>query len=281
MQTEIQTSRTYLNSAAPNVQLLNGSRKSYMRFSVPSFMPNRTSDMMYCKVKVSNFQAPYSFFAINETNDELIIDSTAFVLPHGNYSATTLTKTLNSLLISESIVVAFVASTGRLVFTGTAPFTIYADSTCNRVLGIGDVDLNSSGNQITLTNQLNLIATKVLYVKILELNVNTTNTFSGDSKTILAVPVTVPPYSMIEKDNSQAEGYDTVLSDSGTLTVQIVDDRNTPVDFQDQDWTMSVQLDCYYPYFYAPRQTLFSALQNKNPEKNNGGGNNNIEPQQS
>lgn len=260
MQTEIKTRRIYLNSNSPQASKLNSSYNSAVKFNIPTLSPARTEDMLYCKVKISNVQIPYSYYIIGNSNDLLIVDNVSYYLNHGNYNAYTLITELIRVL-PTSFSVSFDTQTGLLTFTNISSMTIRAASTCSKILGIGENDL--IGSTITLPNMLNVIRTKVLYIKILELSLDTLDTITGDQCTILAVPVNTEPFGLIEKDNSSAEGYNSSVVGIDHLTIEIRDDSGNLVDFNDQNWTISLQIDCYYPYFYQPRQTFGEIIQAK------------------
>lgn len=256
MQVETQTRRFYLNSSAGTK--LNGDANSKLGFSLPTLMPPRQEGLLYCKVKISNCQFPYSYYAVDEKSDQLVLNNVSYHLVHGNYNAYTMTQALNAI-ISPQVSVNFNQSTGKLTFTSPTNMTISASSTLSRILGIGVSDL--TGTSITLPRQVNMIPTKVLYIKIPELKLDTYSVASGDGCTILAVPISAAPGEMIEKDNSSAEGYNTDLSGMNSLTMEIYDDQNKLMNFNGQDWTVSLQVDCYYQFIYRPPLSIGEVLQ--------------------
>lgn len=138
----------YLNSNYYNYRF-NGNDNSNLLFylKTPISRPNG----YFIKMKLSNLTLPISYYLIDTTNNSLIIGTTTYTIPSGNYNTTTFTTALNSLLTSIPIYVSFDESTNKFTFTGLSNFTISSSSTCLDIIGFST---GATSTLNTLTSDL-------------------------------------------------------------------------------------------------------------------------------
>lgn len=130
---QIRTKSRIFNLSASSFSVAyNGSMMSSGKFVIPNFiLHNENVNHIY--LSVSHAEVPNSFYLVNQYNNILNINNISYVIPVGNYTATSLLTTLATLL-PVTITVTYSSSTLKYKFTSTLAFTInYLTSTITRI----------------------------------------------------------------------------------------------------------------------------------------------------
>jgi hypothetical protein len=225
---------------------LNDTLKSNVSFNFKNILRDE-ADIIYSTIGISSAQIPVSYFTINEYNNILTTGLGNITITKGNYNASTLRAELATRLIAVGItgmVVTINASTGRLVFTASIPFTFLSCSAFD-ILGFDNTTYTSVANIINAPYLLNLLGIQQLRINSSALACSNSNsTQMGESNLIGVVQSTAPPFGMILYANQTS--YSVLRSKNISLIdIQVLDENSNYVDFNNVDWTITLQLTTY------------------------------------
>ena len=243
IQEDIRIINLYSQSAT---QYLNGTLKSNVNFNFKNILRDQ-SDIIYSTIGIVNAQIPVSYFTINEYNEILTTGLGNISITRGNYTASSLRTELATLLIAIGITgmaVTINSSTGRLTFTASIPFTFLPSSSFD-TLGFDVATYTSVANIINAPYLLNLLGIQQLRINSSALACSNSNsTTMGESNLIGVVQSTAPPFGMILYSNQTS--YSVLKSKTiSLLDIQILDENGNYVDFNNVDWTISLQLTTF------------------------------------
>lgn len=245
IQEDIRIINLYSQSATA---YLNGTLKSNVNFNFKNILRDEP-DIIYSTIGISTAQIPVSYYTINEYNNVLVTDAGVVTITRGNYTASTLRAVLKTELLILGItgmVVTINSSTGRLVFTASIPFTFTGGSAFD-ILGFvpNIVYLSDENNIITAPYLLNLLGIQQLRINSSALACSNSNsTQMGESNLIGVIQSTAPPFGMILYANQTS--YSVLKSKNvSIIDIQILDEDGNFVDFNNVDWTISLQLTIF------------------------------------
>ena len=203
-------------------------------------------------VKVSQFIFPVSFYSISSTNNTLIYyldtdpDFTTLTIPEGDYTAQTLTTSIQTRLGGD-FAVDYDDETMKFSFGHTTnAFTFDADSTCLRVLGFTEnQDHNSDEIFFTLFSEypIDLSSTNCLYVSIPNLSINNINGNTGQRTSAIAcIPVSEETGDLVVYTNDTGLSVHTQEDIISEFHIRIYEeDLSTLANFQNQSWIMTIE----------------------------------------
>ena len=225
---------------------VNGTYLSNIKFNFSGLLQDDIY-LIRTYITVLNAQIPVSFYIIDDTNNILYYtDGTTnytSILTIGNYNGNQMVTSLNALFTSNStpIIASLNSQTGILnfVISNGVSYTFLETSTIKKILGF-ETDITNN-IIITLPYQLNLLGKKKIFVNSNNLR---NSAFSSKSlscvQTIATIPVDQPPYSMINY-TSVSELEKNILFNR-SLDIQIVDEENKYINFQNIDWSITLCL---------------------------------------
>jgi hypothetical protein len=112
-----------LNSASATLN--NGTMKSNVFFNFTGLLTDEKV-VRQSYVSIVNAQIPVSYYVINATNNLLNFTYNSvpynYVIPEGNYNATTLISTITALITSTPIAITINKLTGVLTFSSAGNF---------------------------------------------------------------------------------------------------------------------------------------------------------------
>jgi len=229
----------------------NGTMKSKLLFNYKNLLSD-DENILKSFITVINAQIPCSFYVINALNNKLVIagptiTTTTIYVSYGNYNANTLILELESKISTGglTITVAINKVNGILTFSSNGFLNYYfsSASTILEVLGTTSSIIATSTNY-TCPYPLNLLGVKKLLIKSTRLSVHSVSTFDyASSNILLTIPSDVSPFSMISY-NSQSEANKNLLNirSINELDINIYDENNNYIDFNNLDWTMTLVL---------------------------------------
>ena len=221
-------------------------------------------DIIYSTIGISSAQIPVSYYTINEFNNVLVTNTGNITITSGNYTASTLRAELYARLVplsgfTQDLVVSINSSTGKLKFEDTgSQFTFYREnlgvtSTAYDILGFdtnvayytSSIPLFGSFQTLNAPYLLNLLGIQQLRISSSALACSNSNsTQMGESNLIGVVQSTAPPYGMILYANQTS--YSVLRNKNISLIdIQILDENSNYVDFNNIDWTITIQLTIY------------------------------------
>jgi hypothetical protein len=168
----------------------------------------------------------------------------------GNYNASTLRAELTLQLIAlgyTTMVITISSITGKLTFTAVGfSFTfLFSTSTAFDILGFDITNAVSVSNVIDAPYPLNLLGIQQLRINSSAFaSYNSNSTTLGESNLVGVVQSTAPPFGMILYANQTS--YSILKNKNiSIIDVQILDENDNLVDFNNIDWTITFQLSIF------------------------------------
>lgn len=225
---------------------LNGDRISNVIFPIKNLIKD-DEFILYSTIGIINAQIANSWYLINNSNCFLYINALGndytLELTKGNYNSSTL---FNELILEfANVGVALLVSinkiNGILTFTFDTTVSLYPSIGLFRILGFEDITY--TGATITPPFPLNLLGVKKLKINSAYLatqSYDSSNQYSGD--TIDTIPVDVPSFSLITFANYSSTYGKMRLRRIDTIDIQILDEYNNLLEFNNIDWSITLQL---------------------------------------
>ena len=258
---------------------INGTYLSNIKFNFSGLLQDDIY-LIRTYITVLNAQIPVSFYIIDDTDNILYYTQNSIpktiTIPIGNYNGNQMVSLLNSSFIvnGSSIVASLSSSTGLLSFTitGGLSITFLSTSTIKSILGFSSNI--SSTTLITLPYQLNLLGKKKIFINSNYLrNSAFTSKSLSSVQTIATIPVDQPPYSMINYTSvSELEKNILFNRSLDVLDIQIVDEENKYINFQNIDWSITLCLTIEKNDHEKLNYSLYNLplpIENKNNLENN------------
>ena len=258
---------------------LNGTYLSNIHFNFSGLLKD-DPNLIRSYITVLNAQIPVSFYIIDETNNVLYysdgVTTKTLILTIGNYNGNQMVTALNAGFTTNITPITAIlnSQTGILSFliTGGTSYTFQSTSTIKKILGF-DTDITNT-SLIKMPYQLNLLGKKKIFINSNHLkNSAITSKSLSSVQTIATIPVDQPPYSMISYTSvSELEKNILFNRSLDVLDIQIVDEDNKYVNFQNIDWsiTLCLTIEKNDPVrLNYGLKTLPQQIENKNNLENN------------
>lgn len=228
---------------------INGSYLSSIKFNFSGLLQDDIY-LIRTYITVLNAQFPVSFYIIDDTNNFLYytdnsVDKIVELVP-ANYNGNQMVTALNGVFSANGTPITTIlnSNTGLLYFfiTGGIEITFKSTSTVKKILGF-DTDITST-TLIKMPYQLNLLGKKKIFINSNHLkNSAFTSKSLSSVQTIATIPVDQPPYSMISYTSVSDLEKNILFNRSlDVLDIQIVDEDNKYVNFQNIDWSITLCL---------------------------------------
>jgi hypothetical protein len=244
-----------LNSA--NASLINSTLKSSVSFNFIGLLKEE-DDIVRSYISIINSQIPMSFYVINSSNNKLVFNPmgggsiTDMYIPVGNYNSYTLSAYLMSAFLSYSITIVITVSpqTGLMSFSDSSEaFFIYPYqlgymifSTIGPIIGLAEEGL--FGPPFTCAYPVNLLGTKKINIKSSNLSINSLSSkLLAFNNVIATIPVDNSFFSIISYVNQNTLNKNIIKTPTiDTIDIQLTDDNDELLDFNNLDWTMTLCL---------------------------------------
>lgn len=204
-----------------------------------------------CKVSLVNAQIPVSWYIINSTNNNIAITvngiKTSYFFPMGNYNVNQFI-TQWALTIGSGWVLTFNSITNLISFQYGTDFS-FSDINPNQslltVIGFRYGCIYNSVNNILIAPfPCNFGLIPRLHIKSDTFAFKNIDSFSkGRTRTLAVVPVNAPSTSMILYNNFTSAKIINSHTNISTIRIDITDDFRNFIDFQNIDWSMTLQID--------------------------------------
>ena len=244
----IYSQQIYLNSASAAI-LLNGSQKSNCTFFFQDII-KITKDAIEMRLELVNAQLPVSWYLINNTNNQFTITIggvvTNYMFANGNYNATTFITAFETMM-GTSWALAFNSITNKFTIGYSGGQFTLSDTTNSifTILGFSPANqYTSSGNN--LLAPYSVCFGGLTKVNILSSSFNLANSDSktkGQTSTICSVPVSTLQGGYIFYNN--ITNFKSIFRNHelSSINIQIQDPYNNYIDFNNIDWSLTLQLD--------------------------------------
>jgi len=249
-------------------QYFNGTFLSNMLFNFSDVLKDERN-ILYVEGGIYNCQIPCSFYAVNYTNNVLFYSLNSIIysitVPVGNYNFTNFASQMVSkfLVNSHVIVITIDKTTGIITFTnstGTLNYFRETGSTLWRVLGFetGSGNFNATANVIIPPYLLNLLGIKKIKIFSNSLGINSLDSKSSITNTLIdTLGVNTPAYGLLTYDNQQAIYSKLKQKIINQIDIQIKDENNAFINFNNTDWSITLAL-----IIYRKLETTNNDLQN-------------------
>jgi hypothetical protein len=248
-------------------QLRNGTLKSDVVFNFKGIVKD-DDNIVQKYITIIDAQIPVSFYTINNSNKVLtvVLGANTYTLniTNGNYNASTLITELITKIATIPALTATIVinkSTGKLTFTFSSAVTlVFSTSTIASILGL---TANLTGTSITLQQPLNLLGIKKLNIKSNALAVsNFSSENLGNASILLSIPNNEAQFNMISFNNQNNLNNCVLNADTvDIIDIQIVDETNTLIDFNNQDWSMTLGISIERERLVKFDHNLIDAIQ--------------------
>ena len=237
-------------------QYFNGTFLSNMIFNFSDVLKDERN-ILYVEGGIYNCQIPCSFYAVNYTNNVLFYSVSSVIysitVPVGNYNFTNFASQMVSkfLLNGHVIVITIDKTTGILTFTnstGTLNYFRETGSTLWRILGFetGSGNFNATANVIIPPFLLNLLGIKKIKIYSNALGINSLDSKSSITNTLIdTLGVNTPAYGLLTYDNQQAIYSKLKQKTINQIDIQIKDENNSYINFNNTDWSITLALIIY------------------------------------
>ena len=260
-------SRIFNLSAASYSVPYNGTLMSSGKFIIPNFiLHNENVNHVY--LSVSHAEVPNSFYLVNQYNNILCINNISFVIPVGNYNATSLLTTISSFISSIGITLIYSSSSLKYKFTSSLAFTInYTTSTIHRIMGLSRTSdmigvLATGLYTLILPNCVNFLPTARLNFRSSMLGLENFHSNDGSNDVFLSLQNNASQNGLITYNNYGNLKYHIELEGLNEIDIRITDDSNRELDFNGISWFLTLQID--YEYKIELLTTNFSKIIKKN-----------------
>lgn len=234
------TKQYYLTASAGTTN--NSYFKSDIVFDITDLLKD-DNNILYNTISIIHCEIPYSFYVVNEYNNLLSLSTGDVYIDYGNYNANSLLKAIN-LKVPTNMLLSFNSTTGKFSLSYNQTFTINSTTTMNKLLGLENKQYTSSQNNINFPYPANLLGTKNLYIKS-NIMLSNFNSITKDYITIASIPVNVEPYSIVLYNNYSNSSYIIKNRKLDNIEIKIYDDNNNLVDFNNVDWTITLEITSY------------------------------------
>jgi len=239
-ETHLSSQQVHLNSDDANY-ISNG---KYVFFFDDIIEAPRGVQML---VSLINCTFPMSFYVINESNNQLFYNNTSFTFPVGNYSVTELRNQLKT--ISDFTDVQYSRVTNKLKILSSNSFTIHSTSTCLKLLGLTKQSHVSVNNEITSDSVVNISGISSIYIHSNLLTKSIDSRRGGYSNLLSRVPINAIRNGFLNFSPDNIFRSQIANRTVDYIQISIEDDEENNIDFNKQEWVITLQFDFQYTKF--------------------------------
>jgi hypothetical protein len=198
----IYTSQIHLNSGNANVKF-NQTKNSNCSFYLNDVL-KLTKSTIETRISLVNCQIPYSFYNINETNNQFNVSGITYNFPVGNYNVNTFIQTWASVLANNNWSITFNNITNKLNFS--YPSAFYFNDGANSMFSVIGFSLGSflysSNNSLLSSYPINFSGLTRLLISSPSFSItNLSSNEEGFSKILASVPISSNTSGIINYTN--------------------------------------------------------------------------------
>jgi hypothetical protein len=247
------------------VGCLNGAFQSQVQVTLPD-LTFHLDNVQNAYFSVVHCEIPNSFYILNYTNNQFVLNGVTYTLTRGNYNVNTFMSMLLGILPAgygmtyNSITTKFTLTNTTIDFTINASST---NSTVNGVMGLGSVDLTSTGRILTMPNVVNFIPLQRLNFRSNYFNFGCYNSVDGSTDIFLPLQNNAGQNSIINYVNQTQHKF--LIQDRSitTFLINVTDDKNQLINFNGIPWLMTIEISV--DYLETPKVGSFSKITQRPP----------------
>lgn len=238
--------KSRLFNISSGINCLNGDFKSQVSVSLPN-LTFHLDNIQNSYLSVVHCEVPNSFYIVNYTNNNFVLNNVVYTLTRGNYNINTFITHLLTL-IPAGYTLTYSSITTKITMSHpTTPFTINASSTnctVNKIMGLGITDL--SGLSIVMPNVVNFIPLQRINFRSTYFNFGCYNSIDGSSDIFLPLQNNAGQNSIINYVNQTQHRF--LIQDRAitTFIINVSDDYGNLINFNGVDWLMTLEITYDY-----------------------------------
>jgi hypothetical protein len=254
---KLRTQSKMINISASSCdQMFNDSKNSNGIWTIPNFI-SHDENVEHIYFSVEHAEIPNSFYLINENNNILYMLVYGIVIyytiPVGNYNVSSLLSKLETLLPS-SIGLNYDYRTSKITFNSSNYFEVKAlNTTISRIMGLDKTTDMIPTYSESLAEYILECPYVVCFLPTARINFRSSllsleNFQSNDksSNVFLSLQNNSQQNSMILYNNQSNLKYHIDVNNLSTLDIQVTDDSNRLLDFNNVNWFLCLRVDISY-----------------------------------
>lgn len=241
---------------------LNGEFCSQIQVSLPDLTFHQ-DHIQNAYLSVVHAEVPNSFYIVNYTNNQFVLNGTTYTLTKGNYNVTTFIAMLLAT-IPVGYTITYNSITTKITMTKASSFTINASSsasTVNSIMGLGITDL--SGTSITMPNVVNFIPLQRINFRSNYFKFGCYSTVDQSNDIFLPLQNNAGQNSIINYVNQTQNKFLIQDRNITTFIINVSDDYGQLLNMNGVNWYMTIQIDI--DYLENPRVTTFGNVLGQRP----------------
>jgi hypothetical protein len=262
----IKTKTRLFNVSSANA--LNTSFKSQVNIQLPD-LAFHDFNIQNVYLSVSHCEVPNSFYIINYTNNQIVVDSVTYIIPVGNYNVNSFITICQSIL-PAGFTITYSSINNKFTFKNNLFFTINgssSSSTINKVIGLDNNDYISYpagfGQELELPHVVNFLPMQRINFKSNFFKFNNYNSSDGSSDVFLCLQNNAGQLSMINYVNQSNDEYLIQDRNITSFIINVTDDYNNLINFNNIDWTLSFKIKIEYMDKTDINQNFYEILKNQ------------------
>lgn len=232
------SSKIFLSSAGDNKVINSSTLNTDITFYFdPILIPSY--DPTHLILGLEQASIPVSINMINSRNNVMVINSTTYTIPEGNYTITQMITYLNTVEATIQFVYSSITNKITATITPTAPVVI--SGSASSILGFV---AGTYSNPHTFTNVVNLTSTTGILIQIE--NVTTTNRDNSNrtGATLARLPITCAPLRILQYFNAQPFYTQISNRELSYLRIRLLNDDYTPLELVgNPNWFIVIRCD--------------------------------------
>lgn len=254
--------------SSSNCERQNGDFLSRVKFNFTKVLTD-FNNVMYNTVSIQSAEIPYSFYNVSEIHNTIKyqIAGVAYtmVVPEGQYNANSFKSTFSTLFQQEShgklCLLTIDKITGKYLLTpsdNTFTITLLKEgSTLFRILGLSQhnhtFSFNQSGTSFTYPCNFLGVTKLKIFSDALSCD-NLDSSVLGENNLIDTISVNAPTFGLIGFNATQHNECLMKHKIVQNIDVQIRDERNDLVDFNNQDWSITFVINSTTSEDFTPTE---------------------------
>jgi hypothetical protein len=245
---------------------MNGDFCSQIQIQLPDLTFHQ-DHIQNAYLSVIHCEVPNSFYIVNYTNNQIVLNGVTYVLNRGNYNVNNFITMLLSIIPSGYVMTYSSITTKFTIINASSSFIINAssnNSTINNIMGLGSIDLNGvAGQPLTLPNVVNFIPTQRINFRSNYFKFGCYSTSDNSNDIFLPLQNSAGQNSIINYNNQTQNKFLIQDRNITTFVIRVTDDIGNNINFNGVNWLMTIQIDI--DYLEQPKNNSFNnIIQNNN-----------------
>lgn len=260
----IKTKTRLFNISSSNA--VNGSFKSQVNVSLPD-LAFHDFNIQNVYLSVNHCEVPNSFYIVNYTNNQIVVDDIIYSFPVGNYNVNSFITVFQSVI--NEVTITYSSTSNKYTLLNTSPITKIINAsnpncTINKVMGFGTTDITLlTGTSQELPYLINFLPMQRINFRSNFFKFNNYNSSDGSSDVFLCLQNNAGPLSMINYVNQSGDEYLIQDRNITAFTINVTDDYNNFINFNNIDWTLSFKITIEYIDNTNQNQNFYDILKNQ------------------